>query len=259
MKPLFRFRSLAQVTLSLMIMVGLFVIESCHRKVVPTLPEAVKTIDIQEIDFGYLHGKARMVFKDDKKERDLKANIRIRKDSVIWMTFSVIGVQGGKALINKDSITIVSTVDKEYYVFEYQELSQRFNFKIDYAVIEAAMLGNLVRAKEPTDEIGREGEFEKLTQKEGSVTIKNLINPITKKIERVELFETATQNTLKLEYSNFQPLSDKSFPYNGFISIFYKTIGGVINNTITFEYTKVELGDKELKFPFNIPKRYDRR
>ncbi len=242
-----------------LLLLGLLLMQSCHRKAVPTLPEPPKTLDIEEIDFGYLHSKARMIFKDEKKERDVKANIRIRKDSVIWMTFSVIGVQGGKALINKDSITIVSTVDKEYYVFDYVELSKRFNFKIDYSVLEAAMLGNPIRAKESTDEIGREGEFDKLVQKEGSVTIKNLINPVIKKIEQVELVEAATNNTLKLQYSNFQPLGEKSYPYNGVVSIFYKTTAGIINNTITFEYNKVEVGDKELKFPFNIPKRYDRR
>lgn len=240
-------------------LIALFAIQSCHRKVVPTLPEAPKTIDIEEIDFGYLHGKARMVFKDEKKERDLKANIRIRKDSVIWMTFSVIGVQGGKALINKDSITIVSTVDKEYYVFDYAELSQRFNFKIDYSIIEAAMMGNLIRPKQADDEIGKEAEFDKLYQRVGSVGVKNLINPITRKIERVEMIEPSTNNSLKLEYGNFQPLNDKFFPYNGLVNIFYKTANGTFNNTITFEYTKVEVGDKELKFPFNIPKRYDRR
>lgn len=237
----------------------LVLVQACSKKTVPALPDAVKTIDIEQIDFGYLQGKARMVFKDEKKERDLKANIRIRKDSVIWMTFSVIGVQGGKALINKDSITIVSTVDKEYYVFDYAELSKRFNFKIDYAVIESAMLGNLLKPKEASDAIDTEQGFDKLTQTEGSVTIKNLISPVTKKIEHVDLTESATSNTLKLDYSNFQPLGDKSFPYNGFVSIFYKTASGIFNNTITFEYTKVELGDKELKFPFNIPKRYDRR
>lgn len=96
-------------------------------------------------------------------------------------------------------------------------------------------------------------------QKEGSVTIKNLINPIIKKIEKVDLVETSSNNTLKLQYSNFQPLNEKTYPYNGVVSIFYKTTAGIINNTITFEYNKVEVGDKELKFPFNIPKRYDRR
>jgi hypothetical protein len=242
-----------------LLLLGLLLIQSCHRKTIPTLPEAPKTLDIEEIDFGYLHSKARMIFKDDKKERDVKANIRIRKDSVIWMTFSIIGVQGGKALINKDSITIVSTVDKEYYVFDYDELSKRFNFKIDYSVLEAAMLGNPIRKKEASDVIGQEGEFDRLLQKEGSVSIKSLINPIIKKIEQVELIEATTNNTLKLQYSNFQPLGEKSYPYNGVISVFYKTAAGIINNTITFEYNKVEIGDKELKFPFNIPKRYDRR
>ncbi|MFM7855190.1 MAG: DUF4292 domain-containing protein, partial [Flammeovirgaceae bacterium] len=97
----------------------------CGRKTLPVATPAA-SIDIQEIDFGYLHGKARLSYRDNTREREVKANIRIRKDSVIWMTFSVIGVQGGKALINKDSITIVSTVDKEYYVFNYEEISKRF-------------------------------------------------------------------------------------------------------------------------------------
>lgn len=241
------------------VIVASLTFQACSKKTVPTLPPPPKTLDIEKIEFGYLHGKARLVFKDEKKEREVKASIRIRKDSVIWMTFSVIGVQGGKALINKDSITIVSTVDKEYYVFDYAELSKRFNFKIDYSVIEAAMLGNPIKNNSEQNEISQEGERDKLVQKEGSVTIKNLINPILKKIEYVELVEATTNNTLKVEYSNFQPLGDKYFPYNGVVNVFYKTAAGIINNTITIEYNKTEVGDKELKFPFNIPKRYDRR
>lgn len=237
----------------------LVVMQACSKKVIPSLPPPPKTIDIEQIDFGYLQGKARLVFKDDKRERDVKAAIRIRKDSVIWMTFSVVGVQGGRALINKDSITIVSTVDKEYYVFDYAELSKRFNFKIDYSVIEAAMLGNPIHPKQPEDQIGQEGEFDILQQKEESISIKNRINPITKKIERVELVESSSNNSLNIDYSNFQPLGDKSFPYNGTVSVFYKTAAGLINNTIKFEYSKAEVGDKELKFPFKIPNRYDRR
>jgi len=238
---------------------ALLTFQSCSKKTVPTLPPPPKALDIEQIDFGYLHGKARLVFRDEKKERDVKATIRIRKDSVIWMTFSVIGVQGGKALINKDSITIVSTVDKEYYVFDYEELSKRFNFKIDYSVIEAAMLGNPIKRNSTENEIGKEGDRDKMIQKEGSVTIKSLINPILKKIEYVELVEATTNNVLKVEYSNFQPLGDKNFAYNGIVNVFYKTAAGIINNTITIEYNKAEVGDKELKFPFKIPQRYDRR
>jgi hypothetical protein len=253
------FSTMQKITPFVLVTVALLAFQSCSKKAVPSLPPAPKTLDIEKIEFGYLHGKARLVFQDDKKVREVKAHIRIRKDSVIWMTFNVVGVQGGKALINKDSITIVSTVDKEYYVFDYEELSKRFNFKIDYSVVEAAMLGNPIRVDSTDIEIGKEGERDKLIQKEGLVTIKNLVNPILKKIEYVELVEASTNNMLKLEYSNFQPLGEKYFPYNEIVNVFYKTSAGIINNTITIEYSKAEVGDKELKFPFNIPKRYDRR
>jgi hypothetical protein len=239
---------------------------SCSKKIVPitTLPEVIiptvpKQVDVEEIDFGYMHGKARMIYKDDKKEREVKAHIRVRKDSVIWMTFTVIGVQGGKALINQDSITIVSTVDKEYYVFDYKELSKRFHFEVNYKVIEAAILGNLVQPKGDGDVFSQRDSLDIITQSQGEVSIKNFVNRRTKKIKKVELIEPTSGNALNIDYSDFQPLGDKTFPYNNVINVVYKTVNGVINNSIIVEFNKAEVGDKELKFPFKIPPKYDRR
>ena len=150
--------------ISLYVLCALLTLAGCSRRISPTLPPPPKSIEVQEIDFEYMHGKARLVFKDNAKEREVKAHIRIRKDSVIWMTLSVIGVQGGKALINKDSITIVSNLEKEYYVFDYAELSRRFNFKINYHVIQAALLGNPIIPKRESDEMGEDSFFNKLIQ-----------------------------------------------------------------------------------------------
>src|SRR5690606_26928462 len=104
------------------------VLAACSKKLVPPIVGTPRPeLAIEQIDFESFSGKARMLLRDGSKVRDVKTNIRIRKDSVIWMSFSVIGVQGGKALINHDSITIVNNVDNEYFVFEYEELSRRFN------------------------------------------------------------------------------------------------------------------------------------
>ncbi len=234
---------------------------SCSKKVLPptTIPVASKNLEIQEIDFGYFHGKARMVFRDDTKERDVKANIRIRKDSVIWMTFSVIGVQGGKALINRDSVTIVSTVDKEYFVFDYKELSKRFNFDISYNTIQAAILGNLITPKQEGDKVTMGTSFNVLEQQRGTVNVLNYVNAASRKLERVEMKEENTNNLISIFYSNFQPVGDKVYPYNGSVNIAYKTPKGLLKTSVILEYNKAEVGDKELKFPFNIPRKYDRR
>ncbi len=232
---------------------------ACSKKVIPTTPAPAPNLEIQEIDFDYFHGKARMVFNDGKKEREVKAHIRIRKDSVIWMTFTVIGVQGGKALINHDSITIVSTVDKEYYVFDYPSLSKRFNVEVNYHTIQSAFLGNLIYPRMPEDKISQGNSFNQLDQQRGTVALVNLINATTRKLEKVDMKEQSTNNSVVINYSNFQPVGDKTYPFNGTISIVYKTPGGLVNTTITLEYNKAEVGDKELKFPFNIPKKYERR
>lgn len=233
---------------------------ACSKKVVsPTVMTHKTTLNVEEIDFDYFQGKARMVLRDANKERDVKANIRIRKDSVIWMTFSVIGVQGGKALINRDSITIVSTVDKEYYVFPYSELSTRFHFKIDYNVVQAAMLGNLIIPRSQEDAVEQESSMYLLKQSESGINVVNYINGASMKVEKVEMKEQNSMNSLVINYSNFQPVGDKVFPYNGTINLFYKTLSGLLNTTIIFEYNKAEVGDRELRFPFNIPKRYERR
>ena len=242
------------------ILLGSALLSACSKKIAPTIDgELSKSLSIQEIDFEYLQGKARINYNDGKSDREVKANIRVRKDSVIWMTLSVIGVQGGKALINKDSITIVSTVDKEYFVFDYNELSERFNFKIDYQVVQAAFLGNLILPRSNQDKVERHTSYDLLEQRNGTVLIKNFINASISKIERVELTEEDTKNSIVLNYTNFQAIEDKIFPYNGVINLYYKTPGGVINNVITFEYNKAEVGGKELKFPFNIPRKYDKR
>lgn len=237
------------------------VVAGCSKKVITplatTTPKSV--LNIEEIDFDYFQGKARMILRDANKEREVRANIRMRKDSVIWMTFSVIGVQGGKALINRDSITIVSTVDKEYYVFPYSELSDRFQFEIDYQVVQAAMLGNPIIPRSERDEVDQESSMYLLHQQQSDVKVVNYVNAASMKIEKVEMKEEGSMNSLIINYSNFQPVGNKVFPYNGTINLFYKTMSGLLNTTIIFEYNKAEVGDRELRFPFNIPKRYARR
>lgn len=238
------------------------VVFACSKKVTPTATSVLipsSALAIEQIDFDYLHGKARMVLKDGNKEREVKANIRVRKDSVIWMNFTVIGVQGGRALINKDSITIISNVDKEYFVFEYKELSKRFNFDFNYEVIQSAMLGNLLMERKAADTVEQKGATYLLSQSAGHVDVLNYISAATMKIQKVELKESDTHNSLTINYGDFQPVGNKLFPYNGTINLFYKTTAGLLNTTIIFEYTKAEVGDKELKFPFNIPKKYERR
>jgi hypothetical protein len=121
------------------------------------------------------------------------------------------------------------------------------------------MLGNLIMDRKDDDGIEQLPSMFLLKQQAGTVNVLNYVNAASMKLEKVELKEDNTSNSLIINYSNFQPVENKVFPYNGHITLLYKTISGLLNTTIIFEYNKAEVGDKELKFPFNIPKKYVRR
>lgn len=251
--------------LRLALLVLILALAGCSKKVTSPTVSKLSTfipndsLSIEQIDFEYLHGKGRMMLKDGNKENEVKANIRVRKDSVIWMNFTVIGVQGGRALITRDSITIMNNVKNEYFVFDYKELSKKFNLEINYDMIQSAMLGNLLMKRTERDTVERKTASYLLNQQSGTIDVLNYISATTMKIQKVELKENNTHNSLVINYANFQPLDTKLFPYDGTIQLFYKAAAGLLNTTIIFEYNKVEVGDKELRFPFNIPKKYDRR
>ena len=51
----------------------------------------------------------------------------------------------------------------------------------------------------------------------------------------------------------------KASLFSAIISLFYAANKGTLNTVIEFEYSKAEIEDKPLKFPFTIPKKYERK
>ncbi len=216
-------------------------------------------LDVQQVNFEYFSGKAKIYYKDHELDIKAKANVRMRKDSVIWIAFSAVGIQGARCLINRDSITIVNMFKKEYYVFDYDSLSKQFNFDVNFESIQSAAVGNLIKTNSNGDHVEKTGDFFILQQNSGSVSINNYVNPKTMKLERVEMLEDRSKNSATISYYDFQLLEEHVFPFSAIISLFYKADNKTLNTQIEFEYNRAEIEDKELKFPFNIPKKYVRK
>lgn len=216
-------------------------------------------VAVEEITADYLDGKAKLEISSDGKSRGLKANLRMRKDSVIWINFSVAAIAGGRALINQDSITIINNMDREYYVYRFHDVSKEFHFIINFEAVQAALLGNLMFIHAAVDTITSNDTGQVLLSKDGNIVTKNFVDVETRKINRVEMEDQNTGSTITIEYSYFQFLNLKRLPYSNKINIHYKTKTGWKDWILHYEFIKVEEGTKELKFPFNIPKRYERK
>jgi len=242
-------------------LIGVSLSFSCNRNLIrPSLNDGLD-LKIEEFDFDYLKAKAKFEFKNGKNDLKANANIRIKKDSLIWMSISAsLGIEGARTLITQDSMVVIDRLNKQYTVLDYKELSEKYNFQINYDLLQSVLLGNLSSPIQGEDKVSKELEHFLVLQDRGSVRMENYIGLNTMKLERAQWLDLPTQNTLTINYTNFQRIEGLIFPYKNKIVLEYIEPGeSPLNTQINIEYNRAEISDKKERFPFNIPQKYERK
>jgi hypothetical protein len=235
----------------------LFLLAACKKELV-----GIKSDDrnayIQELEFDYFDANSKIRYQEGDKQVTGNAKIRIRKDSVIWFSVSpTLGFEVTRALITPDTIWILNRMDKEFYVFNYKEISRYFNFSVDYYLLQSMLLGNLPRPLTEAARVAKDNEYFMIKQGDGKIDIESFVNSGNKKLETVVMKQAASNNTLMLSYEDFKETSLHLFPYLCQVSLKYSTNQGPMVTTLRLEHHRAEISEKPLKFPFTIPKKYD--
>ena len=218
--------------------------------------------NVAEIDFRYLTAKSKISFKNQQQDIDnANVNIRVRKDSLIWLSISKLGIEAARGLITRDSITVIDKIHKEYSVYDFPTLSKQFNFNMNFELLQSLIVGNLPLPKRPAQKIKNERDYLLLRQSEGKVMVENYIGEQDRKLKKLMVTEQPTKNTLRLDYEDFTSLNNFLFPYTSLVTLDYKSQsdGQFYQTLLRIKHNKVELVDKSPGFPFTIPSNYKRR
>lgn len=218
--------------------------------------------NVAEIDFKYLTAKSKLSFKSkDQDINNASVTTRVQKDSLIWMSVSVLGLEAARIQITRDSVTILDKIHREYSRYDFQTLSQRFNFAMNYDLLQALIVGNLPLPRRPAQKIKNERDYLLLRQSEGKVLVDNYIGEGDRKLKKLMLTEQPTKNTLRLDYEDFTALNNFVFPYTSLVTLNYQSNsdGQFYETLLKIKHSKVELVDNAPSFPFLIPAKYDRR
>lgn len=230
---------------------------ACKREIT-----GIKTADtnkyVEELDFKYFDASSKIRYQEGAKQVTGNVKIRICKDSVIWFSVSPpLGFEVTRALITPDTIWILNRMDKEFYVFNYREISRYFNFNVDYQLIQNIVLGNLPQPLDADSRVAREKDYFMIKQKRGDLNIQSFVNMKNKKLETVVMKETPSNNTLMLNYEDFQQMSPFLFAHECMVNLKYSSSEGPVVTSLKLQHNRTEITDKVLKFPFTIPKKYE--
>ncbi len=219
-------------------------------------------VKIQEVVFDYLTAKSKFSFKSATQDFDnTNVNIRIKKDSLIWISVTGVGFEVARGLISRDSIVFMDKFHKDYFVFTYEQLSKQYNFDLNFALLQSIIVGNLPFSQQEGDSVLKENDFLVLKQKEGRLDITNYIGNSNLKLSRLNALEGPTNNTFNLAYDDFKPVNTFLFPFESKISLDVKSQKDqkVYNTTMRIKHSKVELLPQTPGFPFSVPSGYTRK
>jgi len=218
-------------------------------------------IKVQNLDFLYFHSRARLEYKDPDNQFTSSVNIRMRKDSVVWISVTPgLGIEAIRCLITKDSVYIINRLGKgSYNKYPMSYFREQFHFDFNLAYIQNLLLGNLCNGINDDDELSPKNEYQVIQQKRNSYFIENFVNPGNHKIEKLQITDTTNQSTLSLSYSEFKNIDTSLFAHKNLILLNFNNEKGLYSMAIDIDHAKAEINDKHLKFPFNVPNRYEKK
>jgi len=245
----------------LLVIILLVVVSACSRKVTVTdksfIDDNKLVFTIPEFD--YLNTRTKIQYKDEDRNVSTSANIRIKKDSIIWMSLTpLFGIEVARALITQDSLVLMNRLNKEYMVYDFENLSKKFQFDINYHLIQSLILGNMPLEYQDRNEIVSSKHYYIIKQQSGPYSIENYINRSLMKLQKVEVSELPKKNRMTMEFDDHQPVELFSIPFHSLISLDYEFGEELKSTEINIKHGHAELASA-LRFPFEIPSRYVRK
>jgi len=222
----------------------------------------VSPVKIQEIVFDYLTAKSKFSFKSEKQDfENTNVNIRIKKDSIIWISVTGIGFEVARGLITPDSIVFMDKFHKDYFVFSYAQLSKQYNFDLNFALLQSIIVGNLPFKQDAADKFVKDDAFFVLKQNEGRLNVDNFIGESNLKLTRLKALEIPTNNTFNLDYEDFKDVNAFLFPFGSTIKLDVKSQKDqqIRQTVMRIKHSKVELPSQNPGFPFSVPSGYTRK
>lgn len=227
------------------------------KKMEPSLPSVQAT----NTTFIFLNAKGKAQFNLKGNKQGANLTLRVRRDSIIWVSAGLAGIEGLRAVLTRDSVRVLNRLDHTYFSGGYAYLSKLLNVPVSYAQMQALLLGDYLPAPTgttptvATEEAGRQ----RVSYPLADVVVERLLQAGTGRVQQLRVSDEATKRNLTVDYTDFQPLEQQAnlpFARATFVQA-QQPAAGVV--TASIAYTRVNAGRERLAFPFAVPKGYKRQ
>lgn len=205
-----------------------------------------------ELNFSTLSGKIKIDYSEGSGTQSVGVSLRMKKDQAIWIS-APLGII--KAYITPERVSFYNKLQNEYFDGDFSYFSEMLGLDIDFDKIQNLLVGKaLLDMREMKFNAQSNGDNYELTPKKNPELLKilYLIDPGNFKLTRQQLSQPEKKRLLDIHYKDYQIKGAKVIP----LQIGIVAIETMDRTFIDITYKNIEF-DRELNFPYRIPKGYD--
>ncbi len=107
----------------------------------------LKRYERNKLDYGWVGMKLDVELRSLGESQGFKANIRMRKDSCVWISISpALGIEVFRVLITPDSLKYISKIpdNKYYYTGRFEDINEVAKVGLDFDMLQDLLIGNAI-------------------------------------------------------------------------------------------------------------------
>jgi hypothetical protein len=108
-----------------------------------TLSEVLELMEVNKRQYVWFSAKAKVKVDGPEGSIGGRANIRMIKDSLIWMNFKKMSIEGSRALMTRDTFFIVYRLDDMYETGTLDELLDAYKINLRFDELQDYVAGNI--------------------------------------------------------------------------------------------------------------------
>lgn len=242
-----------------LLFVGLFVFSGCNRNTALTSYNNVKAKDItiildtSSLEFTELKARFKIQADLNGDSRSFNSDVRWKKGERIWMSFSIFGIEGVRAMFTPDSVKVLNKLGNEYYFGDYSSLSTLSEVDLTFDEIEDLLLGRLFGIQDKKPDIKFDGEQIVLRMNDKEYDAKVNLDRKTISIQQFWISSLISPRTLEVTLREYEVVEGKMWPKQRKYEI--RTDDTYLKVDATSQ--KMILNEK-LEYPFEVHPKYKR-
>ena len=205
-----------------------------------------------EHDFSTLNIRANAKYEDEKQSHSMNADIRIKKNEIIWINIKFLGIPMAKAMITPTKVSYYEKINNTYFEGDFSMLSNWLGTDLDFNKVQNLFLGKAI------DDLTKDKWVSEVVEKMFKLSLPNS-SDIAKEfyfeganylLKKETITQASKNRNLEIRYPSFKEEKGMFLPNEINIKAEQKN-----KVTIDIEYKNTTFNEN-LSYPFSIPSGY---